>query len=86
LGGSIRCAIDNSMLIRILFKLSERYKIPLCTRRKLMLYFVKQNTVHTYPVAKRCTAVYQREQLRDTWPRSVHECPYCMKIWPGDKD
>lgn len=51
-----------------------------------MLYFVKDNTIHTYPVAKRCTAVYHEEQLRDTVPRSVQVCPYCMKLWPGKKD
>lgn len=51
-----------------------------------MLYFIKQNTIHTHPVAKRCTAKYEREQLRDTVPRSVQECPYCMKVWPGMKE
>jgi len=51
-----------------------------------MLYFIKQNTIHTYPVAKRCTAAYEREQLRDTVPYQVQECPYCMKLWPGEKE
>jgi hypothetical protein len=51
-----------------------------------MLYFVKQNTIHQYPVPKRCTAVYQQEQLRDTIPHVVTECPYCMRVWPGVKD
>lgn len=51
-----------------------------------MLYFIKQNTIHTYPVAKRCTAAYEREQLRDTVPYQVQECPYCMRVWPGEKE
>lgn len=48
-----------------------------------MLYFIKQNTIHTYPVKNGCTAVYELEQLRDTIPRDVQQCPYCMKLWPG---
>lgn len=51
-----------------------------------MLYFIKQNTTHTYPVRKGCKAVYEREQLRDTVLREVHQCPYCMNVWPGRKD
>jgi len=53
-----------------------------------MLYFVKEKnvTVHQYPVAKRCTAVYEQEQLRDTIPHGVNECPYCMREWPGMKE
>jgi hypothetical protein len=50
-----------------------------------MLYFVKQNTIHQYPVAKRCNAVYQNEILRDTIPHGVIECPYCMRAWPKEK-
>jgi len=48
-----------------------------------MLYFIQQDTIHRYPVDKRCTVVYRREQLRDTIPHEVSECPYCMKEWPG---
>ena len=55
-------------------------------RRKGMLYFIKEKTVHQYPVAKRCTAVYDREQLRDTIPHGLIECPYCMREWPEIKD
>ena len=51
-----------------------------------MLYFVKANTIHQYPVAKRCAAVYQREVLRDTVPHGVAECPYCMREWPDRND
>ena len=55
-------------------------------RRNVMLYFIKQNIIHTHPVAKGCKALYEREQLRYTVPRSVQECPYCMNVWPGRKD
>lgn len=51
-----------------------------------MIYFIKQNTVHTYPVAKRCSAVYQQEQLRDVILRGIDECPYCMRVWPDKQD
>jgi len=51
-----------------------------------MLYFIKENTIHQFPVPKRCKAVYGNEQLRDTVPREVNECPYCMREWPGGKD
>ena len=47
-----------------------------------MLYFIKENTIHTYPVAKKCTAVYENEQLRDTIPYAVEECRQCMRVWP----
>ncbi|HJV65274.1 MAG TPA: hypothetical protein VJ550_06050 [Geomonas sp.] len=50
-----------------------------------MLYFIKENTVHQYPVAKGCAAVYQDEQLRDTIIHGVKECPYCMREWPANK-
>lgn len=51
-----------------------------------MLYFIKDNTIHQYPVAKGCTAVFSQEQLRDTVTRGPKECPYCMREWPGRKD
>lgn len=51
-----------------------------------MLYFIKGKTIHQYPVAKRCSALYEREQLRDTVPHGVDECPYCMREWPDKKD
>jgi hypothetical protein len=50
-----------------------------------MLYFVKDNTIHQYPVAKGCSAVYEREHLGDTVMHGVKECPYCMREWP-DKE
>ncbi len=51
-----------------------------------MLYFIKEETIHQYPVPKGCSAVYQDQQLRDTIPRNVKECPYCMRAWPGDRE
>ena len=51
-----------------------------------MLYFVKKDTIHQYPVPKLCSAVYDQEQLRDTIPRGVVECPYCMREWPGIRE
>ena len=51
-----------------------------------MLYFIKENTIHTYPVDKRCDARREQEQLRDTVPYEVRECPYCMRAWPAGKD
>lgn len=50
-----------------------------------MLYFVKGNQVHQYPVPKRCGVAYQRETLRDTVPLDVEECVYCMRRWPADE-
>lgn len=40
-----------------------------------MLFFVKGNTIHTFPVSNRCG-----EQLRGTIPHDVVECPYCMRL------
>lgn len=48
-----------------------------------MLLFIQQKTIHQYPVAKRCGAVYHQEPLRDTIPHDVEQCPYCLSIWPG---
>lgn len=50
-----------------------------------MLYFVKNNKLHRYPVPKRCETIYKNEQLRDTIPHNVEECLYCMRRWPGDE-
>lgn len=50
-----------------------------------MLYFIKDNVIHEYPVAPECSAQYRQEQLRDTIPRDVKECPYCMREWPASK-
>jgi hypothetical protein len=50
-----------------------------------MLYFIQDEIIHQYPVAPGCTAVYRREQLRDTVPRDVNECPYCMREWPATR-
>lgn len=51
-----------------------------------MLYFVKKNQLHQYPVPKRCGATYENEQLRDTIPHGVEECAYCMSRWPADEE
>jgi len=50
-----------------------------------MLYFIKGKTIHSYPVAKRCGAIYQNEQLRDTIPRDVQQCACCFNLWPGEE-
>ena len=50
-----------------------------------MLYFVKENTIHTLPVSKRCNAVHGKEQLRDTVPHGVTQCPRCMNRWPDEE-
>jgi len=50
-----------------------------------MLYFVKNNKLHRYPVPKCCGTAYEKETLRDTIPHNVEECLYCMRRWPGDE-
>lgn len=50
-----------------------------------MLYFIKGDTVHQYPVARGCGAVYQDEPLRDTILHGVKECPYCLGEWPSNR-
>lgn len=49
-----------------------------------MLYFVKGDMLHKFPVPKRCGVKYEKEQLRDTIPHGVVECVFCMNLWPGD--
>ncbi len=51
-----------------------------------MLYFVKDNTLHRFPVPERCGAQHDKEPLRDTIPHGVVECIYCMRRWPGDDE
>ncbi len=51
-----------------------------------MLYFVKDNKLHRYPAPKRCGTQHEEEKLRDTIPREVEQCIYCMNYWPEDKD
>lgn len=51
-----------------------------------MLYFVKDNKIHRFPVPKRCSAKRSSEPLRDTIPRNVEECEYCMRLWPEETD
>jgi hypothetical protein len=50
-----------------------------------MLLFIQHNKLHTYPVASRCSAHYQQEQLRDTAPHDVVRCPYCLNFWPEER-
>ena len=50
-----------------------------------MLYFIKGNQLHRFPVPKRCGVAYEKEQLRDTIPLDAVECPFCMRRWPGDE-
>lgn len=49
-----------------------------------MLYFVKDNKLHRFPVPIRCGVKHTGEPLRDTIPHDVEECPHCMRRWPGD--
>jgi hypothetical protein len=49
-----------------------------------MLYFVKDNTIHRFPVPHRCGTVRENELLRDTILYGVKECPYCLRRWPQD--
>lgn len=51
-----------------------------------MLYFVKDNVIHHFPVSSRCSARRDGEQLRDTLPDGVARCVYCMRLWPADND
>ena len=47
-----------------------------------MLYFVKGDTLHRFPVPERCEAQRDKEKLRDTIPYDVEKCPYCLGRWP----
>ncbi|MBJ6726717.1 hypothetical protein [Geomesophilobacter sediminis] len=51
-----------------------------------MLYFIKDGTIHQYPPVWRCSETYENQVLRDTIPSDVEECPYCLGIWPADRD
>jgi hypothetical protein len=51
-----------------------------------MLYFVKENTIHRFPVPKRCGVIRGKEVLRDTILYGVEECPYCLRLWPNDEE
>lgn len=48
-----------------------------------MQYFIKGNTIHTYPPAEGCPAKYAGEQIRDTILRGFEQCVYCTHVWPG---
>jgi hypothetical protein len=52
----------------------------------VMLYFVKENKLHRYPVPLHCNVkLYGNEVIRDTIPHGIEQCEYCLKWWPGDK-
>ena len=51
-----------------------------------MLYFITDNTLHKFPVPKRCQAKHEKQTLRDTIPHKVELCIKCMGSWPADKD
>ena len=50
-----------------------------------MLYFVKDNKIHRFPVPKRCGAKHGDESLRDTLPHGAEECVYCLNRWPDEE-
>jgi hypothetical protein len=50
-----------------------------------MLFFVKDNTLHRFPVPKRCGVERNSEKLRDTVPHEVKKCVYCLSRWPADE-
>ncbi len=49
-----------------------------------MLYFLKNNNLHRFPLPERCREKNEKEPLRDTIPYGVEECPYCLRRWPGE--
>lgn len=49
-----------------------------------MLYFVKDNKLHKFPVPQRCGVKRDKEMLRDTIPYAVEKCVYCLSRWPTD--
>ena len=49
------------------------------------MFFIKNNTIHRYPLPQRCPARYEGEQLRDTILHGTEECVYCMHRWPEDE-
>lgn len=69
------------------FILLETVTLRVRAKEEGMYYFIKEDkTIHKFPVPKRCSARYEQEQLRDTVPHWVIECPYCMKHWPNEED
>lgn len=51
-----------------------------------MLYFVRENRLHRFPIPKRCGTHRDKELLRDTIPHSMDQCIYCMNRWPEDDE
>jgi hypothetical protein len=51
-----------------------------------MLYFVKENKLHRFPLPKRCRETYENETLRDTIPYSVEQCSCCLRRWLGEDE
>lgn len=50
-----------------------------------MLYFIKDNTLHKFPVPERCQVKREKQILRDTVPHEVELCSDCMGYWPDKK-
>lgn len=50
-----------------------------------MFYFVKNNTLHRFPVPMRCGVIRENEPLEDSIPKAVSECIYCMRRWPDER-
>jgi len=50
-----------------------------------MLYFIKDNRLHKFPVPKRCQVIREKQILRDTIPHDVDLCSDCMGYWPNEK-
>ena len=46
-----------------------------------MLYFVKDNILHRFPVPMRCGVQFSREAIKqsDNIPPGVKECEHCMR-------
>jgi len=45
----------------------------------MMLYFVKNNMIHHYPVPLRCGVQRDREPIFDNIPEEVSACRNCMR-------
>lgn len=50
-----------------------------------MLYFIKDNTLHKFPVPEPCQVKREKQILRDTIPYDVELCIHCMGYWPDKK-
>jgi hypothetical protein len=48
-----------------------------------MFYFVINDTLHRFPVPKRCGVQRDKEPLSDAIPNGVKECIFCMQVAMG---